>query len=106
MLLNPTPLNYVGIPGHPGTGKQFTYVLLNPSSTIPGIVAISALLYADDEAYFTGQINGTCYLGTINFDINEPGLLDAIENYAITQFLGFTSCNPPVPPVDSESSTN
>lgn len=101
MLLNPSPSTPTAVPNHPGTFKQFTYVLLNPSSHAPGVVSIAAILYKDEDAFLAGQVCGDAYLGTIQFDIDTAGLLTACETYAITLFPGFISVNPPTAPIDN-----
>lgn len=97
MLKNPNPDQYTHVPNKP-SAKMYEYVVLNPSSHKIGLVSVSALLYANDDAFFAGQNCGDTFIGEMDYNLNDAGLLDAVEAFALTQFSGFESCSPPVKP--------
>ena len=98
MIINTKPNDFVTLPN--GTGMKFLYIALNPSSPVPGRVKIEALFYKSEEVFFYGQNCGGAYLGEIEFNINDAGLLDAVEAFALVSFPDFEHCNVPVAPIN------
>ena len=96
MLKNPNPNNPANIPNTENY-RKFEYVVLVPSSSQPNVVHVSGLLYRNEEDFFNNSaINENCYFGSIEFNLNDAGLLEACEDFALTKFIGMQKCPVPV----------
>ncbi len=98
MLKNKTPNVPTQIHGTEDY-KKFEYLVIVPNAYTPGKVAITATMFKDQQAYFDNQPMGAMYIGEIEFDIEQAGLLDACQTFSL-QVLGsgFEDCAVPVPP--------
>ncbi len=104
MLRNKTPATPTLVP-HTEDYKLFEYVVLVPTSAVPGKVGIQGTMYTDEEAFLESNPKGGFYVGEIDFDLNAPGLLTAIESFALGVLGdGFETCAVPMAPeeVDEE----
>lgn len=94
MLVNTTPESPVNFPGT-DTYKMVKYIVLNPSSWKPGKVFIACICYKDDDDFANGTSCGDFAVDPIDFNLNDAGLLDAIEAATIALLPTFQSCGYP-----------
>jgi hypothetical protein len=99
MLKNKTP----NVPTETGSNeyKKFEYLVIVPNAYAPHKVAITATMFKDVTAFFNNQPMGALYIGEIEFDIEQAGLLQACQTKAL-EVLGnsFEDCAVPVAPVE------
>jgi hypothetical protein len=77
--------------------KLYEYIVLVPTSNNPNKVSISGTMFHSKEAFLNNSPVGGMFFGEIEFNINDAGLLDACQNYALNM-LGsdFEACPVPV----------
>lgn len=80
--------------------KKYEYVVIVPNCYTPSKVAVTGTMFKDVDAFFANQPMGSFYIGEIEFDITQAGLLEACQNLALSVLGdGFEDCEVPVPPV-------